>query len=677
MQDWDTLERLFSEALELPCEQRPQFVRERSGENLWLRHELETLLEAPETSIEAAFDPSSGIVRQLLAALDTEYAVGREIGGYRIESLISSGGMGIVYRSSHIGTGEPAALKLLPPEDARNSDRMRRLAREAAALQMLYHPGIVRIREFRADAGAHFLAMELVEGETLRAVLGRGPIGLRQALDWARQIAAAVEAAHAAGVIHRDLKPSNVMIESPDSRVKLLDFGLARVPDAQSPHTQTTTGGAVAGTFAYFSPEQAKGGRGDERSDIFSFGAILYEMIAGRPAFDRPTGVATAAAVLSESPAPLPVQTPRAVRALLARCLAKDPARRFAGMGEIGEELERLLALEQRGRLRPGPRRPFLWAAACMLVVICASAALWWARHKAAAAPPSVAVLPFTNANGDPANQYLVDGLTEELTAGLSTAKGITVAVPSAAAPYNKGPRNLPDIGRRLHVSYLVEASMERTGDHLTVVASLERASGERVWTNTYQRRSVDLNAIESDLAEGIRGSLGLAKPISGPFTPSDKAHDLYLKARFEDDGVTLASNDKARADYRQVLELEPRYAAAYAGLAATFWNRNILAGQNASREDLRQAEAYWRKALELDPGYAAGAQRARAVCHAIRLGLESCGTRVEGGYCPRAQHVGRKYVRMALPDSGKARRSRSALAPRPRSGSTELGDDW
>src|ERR1017187_7856086 len=243
-QDWEILERLFSEALELPSGERLQFVKEQSGDNLWLLHELETLLAVPESKAAAAFDSSTGIVRELLAALDTEYAVGREIGGYRIESLISSGGMGIVYQAVDMATGERVALKLLPPEDSRNPQRIRRLAREASALRMLSHPGIVRIKEYRAQPGCHFLAMELVAGETLRKRPSQGPIPLGQGLGWRAQIAAAVEAAHAKGVVHRDLKPSNIMIESASGRVKLLDFGLARISDASpSPHTQTTVDG--------------------------------------------------------------------------------------------------------------------------------------------------------------------------------------------------------------------------------------------------------------------------------------------------------------------------------------------------------------------------------------------------------------------------------------------------
>ena len=605
-QDWETLERVFNEALELPPEERLAFVRDQSADNLWLRHELETLLAVPESKSDAAFNSGTGIVRELLAALDSEYAVGREIGGFRIESLISSGGMGIVYKAVDTATGESVALKLLPPEDSRNPQRIRRLAREAAVLQKLRHPGIVRIKEYRQEPDGHFLVMELVAGETLQTLLARGPIPLGQALDWGAQIAAAVEAAHEQSVVHRDLKPGNIMIESATGRAKLLDFGLARIAGAPlSPHTQTTVEGTVAGTFSYFSPEQANGGRGDERSDIFSFGAVLYEMVAGRRPFDRPGAVATAAAVLTEQPDPFPAQVPLPVRALIGRCLEKDPARRFAAMRQVAESLQELHHLELRGRLKPPMRRRKRVVAAALALAGTLAAGWLLGVRPPVAQVRSLAVLPFTNGDADSTNQYVVDGFTEELTHDLANRQNLRVASRSAVAPFKNGPRNLVDIGHRLKVAYLVEASLQHIGNRIRVLASLTRASdGMRIWTKTYENADGHLTVMRADLAAGIGDSLG-APAAQERYVPDEQAHDFYLKARFEANQSTPAANALAQRDYQRAIELDAGYSAAYMGLCGAIWDENIVARTRPITAERRRAEQFCRKALELDPGSA------------------------------------------------------------------------
>jgi TolB-like protein len=313
--------------------------------------------------------------------------------------------------------------------------------------------------------------------------------------------------------------------------------------------------------------------------------------------------------VLSERQETLPSEVPTPVKALIGRCLEKDPAKRFATMADVHAELTRLRGLADTGRLKPpvSTRRRVALAVACA-VVVGAVAGWLWSRPKAPVEPPSIAVLPFTNATGDQSSQYLVNGLTEELTTELKKVRTIRVAEPSAAAAYKTMPRDLADIGRRLNVTYLVEASVERAGDYLKVTSSLERASGAKVWTNTYQRPTKDLNEIEADLAAGVRSSLGLGKPAKPAvaFVPPEAAHDLYLKARFEDDGSSVASNEQAMQDYQRAIALEPRYAAAYSALASAYWNRHILLGQAPATDDLSKAQHYWQKAEDLDPRFSA-----------------------------------------------------------------------
>ena len=608
-QDWEVLERVFSEALELPPEARPRFVKEQSGDNLWLRHELESLLAVPETKSDAAFNSGTGIVRELLAALDSEYAVGREIGGYRIESLISSGGMGIVYKALEIGTGEPVALKLLPPEESQNPRRIRRLAREARVLAKLRHPGIVRIKEYRPQPGGHFLVMELVAGETLQTLLAAGPIPIRQALDWAAQMAAALEAAHAQHVVHRDLKPGNVMVERATGRVKLLDFGLARMADAEpSTHTQTTVEGTVAGTFSYFSPEQANGGRGDERSDIFSFGAVFYEMISGHRAFDRPGAAATAAAVLTEQPDPLPPPVPMQLQNLIGRCLEKDPARRYATMREVGEAIEDLRNLERQGRLKPPMRKKTRLAVAAACVLAGAVATAWLAGVRPPMAQPrsSVAVLPFTSSGLDPASRYLSQGLTDELTEALARHKTLRVIDPASAAQFGRSNAPPGEAARLLHVANVVEGSVERTSGGIHIDARLRRLSdGAVLWSNRYDRPEADLPAVQSELAAGIATSLkaGAAAP-SARHVPPQEAHDALLKARYEGQQMTTAALQQAEADLQHAIDLDPKYADAYLGMAIANYDQAVARGSTyATEEERNSTEKFLHRALALDPG--------------------------------------------------------------------------
>jgi serine/threonine protein kinase/tetratricopeptide (TPR) repeat protein len=604
-QDWEVLERLFSEALDLPPEQRMQFVRDQSGNNLWLLNELETLLSVPESRVDAALDSTAGLVRDFLAAFDSEFAIGREVGGYRIQSQISAGGMGVVYRAEEIATGAPAALKLLPPEASQDPKRIRGMAREARALQLLSHPGIVRIKEYRAQPGCHFLAMELVEGETLRTVLSRGPIPLGQALDWSAQIAAAADAAHAKGVVHRDLKPSNIMIERATGQVKLLDFGLARLSDATpAQETLTTVDGTVAGTFSYFSPEQANGSRGDERSDIFSFGAILYEMIGGRRPFDRPGAVATAAAVLTEPPDALPAGVPLPLKALIERCLQKDPARRFAGMRHVAEGIENLRSLARRGKLKPAmpANRRIALAAVCILAAVSLA---WYIGVRTSTPEHSIAVLPFATSNADPASRYLSSGLTTELTEALGRIKTLKVIAQPSAAQFSGKKIDLREAGRLLHVAAVLEGSVERQGDRFKLAARLERvADGATLWSNTYDRQESDLVAVQSEVTDAVAKNLNAgAATRPAKHIPRPEAHEYLIKARYETEQLTMSAIKQAEADLNHAIELDPEYAAAYYMLGTAKYDEYVAAG-SISQTDAEQQESkrLLHKALEMDP---------------------------------------------------------------------------
>jgi serine/threonine protein kinase len=333
-------------------------------------------------------------------------APGTRLGPYEILAPIGAGGMGEVYRARDPRLDREIAIKVIPAELAREPERMRRFEAEARTASRLNHPNVVTIHDIGVEGGVAYIAMELVPGESLRERLARGPMPAREALAAATQLADALARAHGAGVVHRDLKPENVMI-APDGRLKVLDFGLARADPAGPPATSSadtedllSSDGAVLGTIGYMAPEQARGDRTDARSDIFAFGAILYEMLSGRRAFRGKTSLAVLAAILAPEETDLsglPGGAPPTLAAIVRRCLEKDPERRLSSAHDLALQLRDLDA----PAAPPAPTR--------------SSGAR--SRRKAI---DSVAVLPLVNAGGDPAREYLSDGVTESIIRGLS-----------------------------------------------------------------------------------------------------------------------------------------------------------------------------------------------------------------------------------------------------------------
>jgi len=480
--------------------------------------------------------------------------------------------------------------------------------------------------------------MEWVEGRTLREALIDGPLPLRDGLSICRQIADGLAAAHAKGIVHRDLKPENVMLTS-DGRSKILDFGLARqnlvdslegagsrVDTLAGLPSEGTVEGTVLGTVGYMSPEQASGRPVDFRSDLFSFGLIAYEMLAGRRAFARPTAVQTLSAIISEEPVPLSSvrnETPPTLQALIARCLAKRPEDRFASTREL------VLALESPGtglsaasadtealteigiappapvaRKRPTLRRSVLIAGA--LLALALAAAAWIRFGGPGGAIDSLAVLPF--ASSPPDAEYLGDGLTENLIDRMSRVPALKVMARSTVFRF-KGTADPQEAGRRLGVGAVLTGALSRRGNQLSISAELiETSTGARLWGEEYDRPLADMlrvqDAITMAISDGLRLRLSSQeKRALGRFgTENAEAYELYLKARFFFLKDTEEEGLEARQLYVKASEADPKFVEAHLGVAATYASTAVLGYVPPAEAWTLQAEEV-RKALALDPG--------------------------------------------------------------------------
>src|SRR5215469_16296171 len=414
---------------------------------------------------------------------------GTRLGQYEILAPIGAGGMGEVYRARDTKLKRDVAIKVLPDAFASDPERMARFQREAEVLASLNHPNVAQIY----DVGANYLVMELIDGTPLK-----GPLSLEKALPLALQIASALEEAHRKRITHRDLKPSNILMTR--EGIKLLDFGLAKREHAAAASDTTVTQtqmGTVVGTAAYMSPEQASGKPTDARSDIFSFGAVLYEMLSGQRAFHGDTQATTMAAVLRDEPRSLHA-APELVP-IVTRCLRKSPAERFQSMGEVK---------------------------ACLAAV------------KPGEAAPSIAVLPFANTSGDKEQEYFSDGLAEEIINALAQIPGLKVTARTSAFAFRGKEQDITKTAEALRVRTILEGSVRRAGNRIRVTAQLINATdGYHLWSQRYDRELTDVFAIQDEIAQAIthalRVKLSSQTPAHRRYTPKLPAYEAYLKARY------------------------------------------------------------------------------------------------------------------------------------------------
>lgn len=555
---WRRAEELFHAALERSPGARREFLEKACAGDAELQRTVETLLSK---------DGRAGSFLEVPAACDVGGAtgrrgalLGRQFGPYHVLSLLGAGGMGEVYRAHDSRLDRDVAIKSLPAEFAQDPGRLARLRREARILASLNHPNIAAIYGLEGSTDADYLVLELVEGETLR-----GPLPVAVALDYACQVATALQAAHEHGIVHRDLKPANLKVTS-QGTVKVLDFGLAKAiwgregkPDPAEATGLATDGsvtGLVLGTPAYMSPEQARGGVVDQRTDIWAFGCLLYELLTGKRAFEREDVSATTVAVLEDEPAwqTLPAGTPRKVRDLLRRCLQKDPDRRPSDIGEVRTVL-------QGARLARPRRAPPATAPAPARE-----------RRPPAARIRALAVLPLTNLARDPEQEYFVDGMTEALISELAQIHALRVISRTSAMHYKGTKKTLPEIARELRVDGVVEGSVTKEGDRVRITAQLVHAASDRqLWARSYERDLLDLLHLQSEVARAIadeiqvavtpqeRARLARARPVNVA------AHEAYIQGRYH---WGRAQPGKSIAHYQQAIAIDPDYAPPYAGIA-------------------------------------------------------------------------------------------------------------
>jgi serine/threonine protein kinase/Tfp pilus assembly protein PilF len=561
--------------------------------------------------------------------------LGRQVLHYTILDKLGEGGMGVVYLARDTRLDRVVALKVLEPSLSRDSARLRRFILEAKAASALNHPNIVTIYDVNESEGLHFIAMEHVDGETIKNRIARtSGIALTESLDLAIQMADALVSAHAMGIIHRDLKPTNLMV-TPAGLLKVLDFGLAKLnympSTGDSVATRTavlddsgTEPGTVLGTPAYMSPEQAEGRLVDTRSDIFSFGSVLYEMITGHSAFGRQSQVATLVAVLRDEPAPLRQFCPQApvqLEEVVGRCLRKQPDNRPQDIAILKTALQDVLS-----NLKP-------------------SSTSKWRLPALQDLANSIAVLPFTDMTPGRDQQYFCDGISEEIINALSKMPNARVAGRASAFALKNRKETLATIGAQLHVGMVLDGSVRRAGDRLRITAELLSVSdGYQLWSQRFDSEMKDIFEIQDEIALAVAEKLkvrlggGITDAVITRYTDNLEAYNLYLQGRYCLGQRTKQSHEAAIRYFEQAIAHDPNYALAYAGLAdawvilGIYWlppstafgmakqaaltavgMRDTLAEAHASLGvvsalydwDITTATHQFRRALELNPAYA------------------------------------------------------------------------
>jgi len=540
---------------------------------------------------------------------------GKIISHYKILEKLGGGGMGVVYKAEDAKLKRSVALKFLPFDLTRDDEAKERFVHEAQAASALDHPNICNIHEIDETAdGQIFICMAYYEGETLKKKVASGkatPAGLQVAntIDIAMQIAQGLARAHEAGITHRDIKPANIMITN-RGEVKIVDFGLAKLAG----RTKITKSGTTMGTVAYMSPEQAQGAETDHRTDIWSLGVVLYEMLTGQLPFRGEYEMAMMYSIVNTDP-----KTVRSLRSevsvgleqIINKALAKKPEERYQQIDELLADLKsptqkseskkpfstRKLAIGRRGYLYAG-------LAVLILGVVLAGIFL---RPKSAEAIDSIAVLPLENMTGDPNQEYFVDGMTEALIANLAKISSLRVISRTSIMQYKKARKSLPDIAKELNVAAIVEGSVLRSDGRVRITAQLIDAPKDRhMWANSYDRDLRDVLALQSEVTTAIVREIQVKltpqeqTQLTKTRTVTPQAYDAYLQGRYFLKKWTEEDSKKALKYFQEAIELDPTYAQAHAGLA-DYYTQSSFWGFIFPKDSYPKAKAAAAKALELD----------------------------------------------------------------------------
>ena len=549
---------------------------------------------------------------------------GTRLGPYEVLSPLGAGGMGEVYRARDTRLGRDVALKVLPEEFARDPERVRRFEAEARSASVLSDSHIVAVFDVGEQGGVFYIATELVEGSDLRKRLDSGPVPAAAVAEIGAQIAEGLSAAHERGIVHRDLKPENILMTR-SGLAKIADFGLAKqtgeasggISQLATAAADSTGTGVVMGTVAYMSPEQARGARVDFRSDQFSLGLILYELLTGRRAFARNNAADTLSAILRDEPEPLrnlARDVPEPLARIVHRCLSKEAAGRYGSTGDLAHDLRALRGgsgeapAEFAPRAGP-PRRRFPWRPVVVAAVLAGAAAVFFLRRagRVSANIESLAILPFTNSGGKPDMEFLSDGITESLINKVSQVAGLKV-ISRASAFYYKGKEIEPEkIAKELKVKALLTGHVLAVGDSLSVgVELVDAADGRHLWGDQYNRKMEDVivlqGEIASQIAEAVRGRLTGEEKTQLQKRPTEDAaaYQAYLRGKYLLNRVGPEEFDRARAEFEEAVRRDPRFALAYAGIAVAYGVQGFN-GFRDPAESWRKSRENAKRAIELD----------------------------------------------------------------------------
>ncbi|MFH1763370.1 MAG: protein kinase [Gemmatimonadota bacterium] len=548
--------------------------------------------------------------------------IGTTVRHYRIVEKIGEGGMGEVYRAEDASLNRSVALKFLPEHLQEDEVARKRFLREAESAAALEHPYICNIKEVsRTDDGQDFIVMEYVEGQTLKERLEEeGPLQLGEALRISTEVADALEMAHGKGIVHRDLKPSNIML-TPQGHAKVMDFGLAkRVITDEGTEQDMTSGitkeGATLGTPAYMSPEQVRTDPVDSRSDLFSLGIVLYEMLTGVHPFLRASSVETMGAILYEDPEPLGEHlpdSPELLRSTVSQLLTKNPEARLQTIEQLSSRLIEISSGQDELRLAAFIRSRLGRRIALGLVAILVSLFIGQRLTQGVDNPlvSSIAVLPMVNLSGDPEQEYFVDGMTDELTTSLSKISSLKVTSLSAARRFRDSEMSPAEIARELGVEALVTGSILREGDQVRVAAQLVDPSTERnFWAQTFERNLTSVMALYGEVTQAIANEIQVTltpdeeSRIADTQEVNPEAYDAYLQGVFHWKKLTPEGLDLAQQYFELAMEKDSTFALAYVGLSRVWGGRGQM-GLASPQEAGSKANEFVRRAIELDDGLA------------------------------------------------------------------------